>query len=377
MALPLPAVLVAALGAALVSFLLGRLLTRHAPDLGLQDLPNARSSHQTPRPRGGGVGIVLAFLLALPFAVPLATFGTWNVWLPLVAAVTLALVGLADDLRGLGLATRLVAQSFAVAALLAALAGSGGGVLESDTGLFARVADLAVVAPQLSADLAPWLLVALDALLIPVLLLAALWWINLFNFMDGIDGLAASQALFMLIAALVVKLSAPGNGIAHPEILSATESVATLMLAAAVAGFLVLNWPPSRIFMGDAGSLFLGFSILALASHDVTLGHMNTWTWLILGTLFLVDATTTLLRRWLTRQHVTTAHRSHLYQRLSRRWGSHRRVTLVYFLLNVTLVFPLAFLAHHAPQWAPVVLVVAWLPAAVVAWHAGAGLKET
>lgn len=161
-----------------------------------------------------------------------------------------------------------------------------------------------------------------------------------------------------------------------PDVVAAPAPVASLVLAAAVAGFLLLNWPPARIFMGDAGSLFLGFSIFALAAHDVTYGDMSTWTWLILGSVFIVDATATLLRRLVTGQRVTTAHRSHLYQRLSRRWGRHGRVTLVYFLLNVAWILPLAYLAHRVATWAPVILVVACLPMALVCWHAGAGLQE-
>jgi Fuc2NAc and GlcNAc transferase len=372
-------IVAAALLAGLIAYLLGRLLIRFASRFGLQDLPNARSSHEVPRPRGGGLGIALAFLLVLPAALPAATFGSWNVWLPLAAATLLALVGLTDDLKGLGLGPRLLAQGLAVAVLLAALAGAGA-TPESDTGpaagVFALVSDLATVAPGL-ADLPPPLLTALDLLLVPLLLLAGLWWINLYNFMDGIDGLAATQGLFMLLAAWAVKVSGPGGSAALDDLIAAPEFAAPLILAGAIAGFLLLNLAPARLFMGDSGSLFIGFAIFAAAAHDVTYGDLTSWTWLILGTSFLVDATVTLLRRWLDGQNVTAAHRSHLYQRLSRRWRSHSRVTLVYFLFNLALVLPLAFFAHHAPQWAPLALLVAWLPAAIVAWRAGAGVKET
>src|SRR5688572_23493079 len=115
-------IIVAPLVAALVSFVLGCLLIRHASRLGLQDLPNARSSHRMPTPRGGGSSIVTAFLLAVPLGLPATTPAGWNVWPVFAAGVMLALVGLADDLRSLGLAVRLGAQATAVVAVLASLA---------------------------------------------------------------------------------------------------------------------------------------------------------------------------------------------------------------------------------------------------------------
>ena len=362
--------ILAALGAATVSFLLGCLLIRHARHLGLHDLPNARSSHLIPKPRGGGAAIVAAFLLMLPLALPVAYAG-WNVALVLAAAVMLALVGLADDLKGLGLAPRLGAQALAVTTLLAALGSAAAAGAESDLGLLATVSGLPSLAAWLSTHASPSLVMALDLALIPLLLLGSLWWINLFNFMDGIDGIAASQAIFMILGGLLLKTT--GSGFWS---LAAPPAAASLVLVGALLGFLLLNWAPSRLFMGDTGSLFLGFSIFAMAAHDVTYGDITLWSWLVLGSAFIVDATVTLLRRWLRRESVTAAHRSHLYQRLSRRWNSHSAVVLVYCLLNVMWILPLAFLSHRAPQWAPMILVAAWAPAAILAWRAGAGLTE-
>jgi Fuc2NAc and GlcNAc transferase len=287
----------------------------------------------------------------------------------------LAIVGLVDDRKGLGLGVRLVAQTSALLALLTALAWSAR-TGESDLGLLAIVSGMPAIAAAVASQLSAGLAGAIDLLLVPLLVLGGLWWINLFNFMDGIDGLAASQALFMLAASLVLKLAVPALDVPLLDAITAPLAVANLVLTAAVAGFLLLNWPPARIFMGDTGSLFLGFAVFAFAAHDVTYGDMSLWTWLILGGGFIVDASVTLVRRFLTGQRVTAAHRSHLYQRLSRRWGRHGRVTLVYFLLNVAWLFPLAFLAHRAAGWAPVVLAVAWLPMALICWRGGAGLAE-
>lgn len=318
---------------------------------------------------------MLAFLATLPFALPPGTLATWEGALPLAAALMLAAVGLADDRKSLGLGVRLAAQTSALLVLLGALAWrtrTG----ESDLGLLAIVSGMPALAALAASHLPAWLALAVDLLLVPLLVLGGLWWINLFNFMDGIDGLAASQALFMLMASLALKLTGPEVDASPLDVATAPAPVASLILAAAVAGFLLLNWPPARIFMGDSGSLFLGFALFALAAHDVTYGDMSLWTWLVLGSVFIVDATVTLVRRFVTGQRVTDAHRSHLYQRLSRRWGGHGRVTLVYCLLNVAWLFPLAFLAHRAASWAPVVMAVAWLPMALICWRGGAGLAE-
>ena len=376
---PIVSVLAASAVAALVCLLVAGLLIRFAPRLGLQDLPNARSSHRLPTPRGGGAGIVVAFLVALPWCLPDGLLATWTAGLPLAAAIMLALVGLADDRRGLGLAVRLAAQALAVAVLLAVLAYGVASTSESDIGVLPAVTGLPSPSGWLPAGTVPWVVTAIDFAVIALLLLAGVWWINLYNFMDGIDGLAVAQALFMLVAALFIKYMESGmdadSGL--DRFLGAPVPAACVVLIAALAAFLVVNWAPAKIFLGDIGSLFLGFYIFAIAAHDVTYGDMSLWTWLILGALFLVDATVTLLRRWLTGQRVTAAHRSHLYQRLSRRWGRHWAVALVYSLINVIWIFPLALLAQRAPSWAPMISVFACLPLAVVAWRAGAGLKET
>ena len=133
--------------------------------------------------------------------------------------------------------------------------------------------------------------------------------LNLFNFMDGIDGLAASEALFVIRAG--AWLSAAGGGV----------TAASGVLAGACAGFLLWNWPPARIFLGDAGSGYLGYvtAVLALASAR---GNSDAiWVWLILGGVFFVDATVTLVRRVLRGEHVHEAHRTHSYQWLARRWA--------------------------------------------------------
>ena len=390
------------------------LIIRNAVAWGLEDVPNERSSHTRVTPRGGGAAIVAAslagFLLltlavvTLPhlvglgqpldqgtFASLLAQDAAWLyslgplVWIALpllLAALVLGILGLQDDRQPLSIRLRLGFQLFCCAWLLVVLSslpGAGSAWASLKEQLWQLLSGWGL--PGMSetftqAEARDALLPAFMTLgLVVALMLLGTWWINLYNFMDGIDGIAASQALFMLLA--------------DPW------SVGSLIIAAATAGFLVHNWAPARIFMGDAGSLFLGFSILAVAGLDIT-GHL-TWlreaqltgetdvsagygipvtSWMILGALFITDATVTLLRRLLSGQRVGDAHRSHAYQRLSRHWNSHARVTLVYCLINVLWLLPLAALARLQPGQAWHLVALAYLPLVIAAYLLGAGRKE-
>jgi Fuc2NAc and GlcNAc transferase len=158
--------------------------------------------------------------------------------------------------------------------------------------------------------------------------------------MDGIDGLAASEAVFVSGAGGALLWLAGGDG------------MPCWLLACAAAGFLLLNWSPARIFMGDAGSGFLGYTIGVLALHSAASGQTAIWPWAILLGVFLVDATVTLCRRACRGIRITDAHRTHAYQWASRRMGSHRWVTLGVTVLNVSLLLPAALLALMHPAWA-------------------------
>jgi len=190
------------------------------------------------------------------------------------------------------------------------------------------------------------------------------WFLNLFNFMDGIDGIAATQALFMsVMAAMLLHVVEPGT----------RGSVPLVLLACAIAGFLAWNWPPARIFMGDVGSGYLGFAVGVLAIWTVAEGWLTPWVWLILGGAFLADATVTLFVRAKARAKLAAAHRSHAYQRLSRHWGSHKRVTLAFAGINVCWLGPCALAAALWPKHGAVLSVCALAPLFVAAARLGAG----
>lgn len=198
-------------------------------------------------------------------------------------------------------------------------------------------------------------------------LLAIVWCLNLFNFMDGIDGIAASEAA--VVGCSVVSL-ALATGI------PLGNAPAAFACAMASGGFLLWNWPPARIFMGDVGSGYLGYVLAVLAVDGMPAASQVPWVWLILGGVFLVDASVTLARRILRGERVYEAHRSHAYQWLARRWHSHKRVTASVLAIDLLWLLPCAGFALAYPSLAIWTVIVALLPLVLVALAAGAGRIE-
>lgn len=290
-----------------------------APRVGLLAHPNARSSHAAATPTGGGVG----------FVVPLsAVLALWAAdyppaWALLLAGVGIAALGLADDVLDLRRSVRL--------------------------GCHVALAALCVL----------WL-VAPGAWAAGLLILGLVWWVNLYNFMDGIDGLAASQAL--AYAAGVLALG--DAGAATPLFWA---------LAAASAAFLCFNWAPARVFMGDAGAGFLGLVTGVAALWLWWRGAFPVVASAILLLTFWFDATYTLIVRVVTGQAFADAHRTHLYQHIAGRVG-HGSATALFWLHVVLWLAPFAALSLAFPAWRIACLVVAMAPLAVACVVGRAGL---
>lgn len=318
---------------ATVSWLLPR-----APRLGLVQAPNARASHVVPTPTGGGIGIMCGGAVA---GLAASISGGWIWAMCTVLALVIGAVGLVDDLRNLNAATRLVLQTALVAVL------------------FALVPGLSSVLAGLPFPAAAG--IALAAIM------AGVWWLNLFNFMDGIDGLAATQgAVILAAAALQILLRDP----------TAAAAQYALGMCAALVGFAVFNWPPARIFMGDAGSYFTGFALLVLASATSASGTLSPAFWIVLAAMLVSDATVTLLRRAMRGEAIFEAHRSHAYQRLALRFGRHRPVTVLYLSYEILCLVPLGLFVEGHPDLAVPVLVLAYLPPVLFVVLAGAGLRD-
>ena len=325
---------------ALLSFLLVVIVRRWAIRQHMVDQPNYRSSHSVPRPRGGGLAIVVSFLLALSY---LALVGQLDVETFLALAgggALVAAIGYRDDRRDLPARVRLIGH---FAAAIWATAWIGG-----------------IPSLDLGFTVLHWGWVGYAVSVVGIV-----WLLNLYNFMDGIDGIAASEAVFVAGTGGVLLLSSDARGL----------GLTSLSLAAACVGFLFWNWPPAKIFMGDVGSGFLGYvlAVLAIASDQTT--DVSLWVWLVLLSVFVVDATVTLLRRLLQREKVYQAHRSHAYQHITALLGSHVKVTLGVAGINCLGLLPLALIAWNWPNAAPVTAAIAVLLLTSLAIFFNAGVK--
>jgi UDP-N-acetylmuramyl pentapeptide phosphotransferase/UDP-N-acetylglucosamine-1-phosphate transferase len=265
------------------------------------DRPNARSLHATPVPRGGGIAVVVAILLAW-LGLILAGLAAPRLLAVLLGTVLLAAVSWRDDLRSLPPGVRLIAQCVALGLVLGTLA---------------------LIGAQMPSQgrLPLWLDATATGLV-------WLWFANLFNFMDGIDGLAGSEAAAIALGLVVFATF----GTDHDTSFAALAAP----IAAAAIGFLVWNWAPARIFLGDVGSIPLGYLLGFLLLGVAASGHWKIA--LILPLYFLADATITLLRRLFRGERVWTPHRTHFYQRAVTRGLSHAAVVRRVIAANILLI---------------------------------------
>lgn len=323
------------------SFAIANLIRRNGDRLSLVQVPNHRSSHVKPTVSGGGLGIAVAGTAGSALLLAGAPSGLLTV--TLVSAIG-ATMGFLDDRLDLPARYRIVAHFILVGVLLFALG------------------------PLPAPELIPG--VPIVPIIIAILLVLGVWWINLFNFMDGIDGIAAMEAVFVLGAATSFILwASPGTETWGPV-------PTMIVVCAACLGFLLLNWPPAQIFMGDAGSNYLAFVILGVSLISIAAGTMTYAVWAILPAAFVADATVTLLRRILHGERWFAAHRLHAYQKLSRRWNGHLPSTLLYAAINVAWLYPLAYWANAQPGIEWFIAVLAYIPLVLFCWAAGAGRPE-
>ncbi|HEY7060833.1 MAG TPA: glycosyltransferase family 4 protein [Chloroflexota bacterium] len=318
-------------------WLTGQLVTARAAFAYL-DHPNERSLHSAPTPRGGGLaivgGVALGVALGLaadallgwphltPFAAASVGPGVWVLGM----ALLIAAVSFWDDRVGLAPGPR-----FAVHALAAC------GVV-----LGAGLAVRAVPLPGVGT-------LPLGGLAAPLTIVALVWMANLYNFMDGMDGFAGGMAV--LGFGFLALLAATGG---HRFI-----ALVAWLTASAAGGFLVFNVPPARIFLGDVGSVFLGFLAGALAVMGVNDGLFDPWVPLLIFSPFILDATTTLLRRLVRGERVWQAHREHYYQRLVLAGWTHRKTVLAEYALMLACGLS-AVVYRHASDAARLAILATW-----------------
>ena len=322
-----------------ISFFITGAIRRYALARQLMDIPNARSSHSVPTPRGGGVGFVVAFPLALPILVWMGAVDVRGALALGIPGLMVAVLGFIDDHGHVAARWRLLGHFAASMIGLWLLNGL------PPVEMAGRVLDLGWVGNVLAVFYLVWML-------------------NLFNFMDGIDGLAAGEAVFVLFGMAILCPIADEVTLWTP-----------LVLAIATAAFLIWNFPPAKIFMGDAGSGFLGITIALVILGAGWKSPQLLWSGLILSAVFVTDATVTLIRRLWQRDRVFEAHCAHGYQRISRRYKSHLKVTLAVGSINILWLFPIALWASYEPTGGLTKAVIAYLPLVAVALYFKAGAR--
>lgn len=312
-----------------LTFVVSALLTRHfsRPDtvLYIVHAPNARSLHTRPIPVSGGVAILVAVTLAILLTCWYVSHLEHILWM-CVGGAAIAIISFVDDCRHIPAPFRLTVHFLAACLLLC----------QNEFWIVQGVL------PGLSWDLSPFLQVILSFLFI-------VWMINLYNFMDGMDGFAGGMAVFGFGSLAIL------GGLAGQWLFMAMN----LVIVSAAAGFLVFNFPPAKIFMGDAGASTLGFlaATFSLWGHHIEIFPL--WSALLIFSPFIVDATVTLLRRTLNGEKVWVAHKSHYYQRLVQLGWGHKRTVLWEYLLMAGCSLS-AILAIFAPVWIQWSLLIGW-----------------
>ena len=277
------------IGLFLVSVALTYAIKRYAEKKAVLDIPNERSSHATPTPKGGGLAIIVVVYIGLCYFQESIDS---TLFYALLCAIPIAVISLLDDILTLSSKIRFFVQSVSASMALYFLEG----VFSIDFILF---------------ELHGWWVNV-------IAFMAIVWLTNLYNFLDGIDGYAGSEALIVGLGLSVF-----------------FDNLLGLVIIAASLGFLLFNWHKASIFMGDVGSATLGFIFAIFVLHDTSQG--NIYIWLVLLSLFWFDATLTLIRRYKNGENITQAHKKHAYQRLTQYGWSHDKV--VWFALAFNLIF--------------------------------------
>ena len=289
------------------SVVLTGLVRQYALWKNVLDIPNHRSSHTVPTPRGGGAAIVIVYILGFIYQQGSTGFSPEQLAL-FIGGIVIALLGFLDDHYSLPARWRLLVQ-FVISIIIVLSAGDLPNVHIGEY----------VLRP--------------DIIGYPLLVIGLVWMMNLYNFMDGIDGLAGVEVVSVcFFVSLIYWLCdfAPGDG------------DAVLLLGISTLGFLVWNFPPAKIFMGDVGSGFIGLLLGGLMLGDADKEPKYLFVWLILLGVFIVDATLTLVYRLCKGERFLEPHKIHAFQYASRIFSSHKTVTLLVLFINVFFLAPIA-----------------------------------
>ncbi|MCB2195282.1 MAG: glycosyltransferase family 4 protein [Bacteroidetes bacterium] len=300
-------VVLISVGLLFLSFILTFFIKQIASRLSIIDIPNERSSHKTPTPRGGGLAIVISWYIGITMLFYFNLIESY-LFYALLSGIILAIVSLIDDVIDLPPVVRLLAQI--TTAVLAFISLNGIDPIQ----IFGFAMNIKFI-------------------VYPVVIIGMVWFINLYNFLDGIDGYVSIEAI--LVSAILFIFS--GNSI-------------LLILIACVFGFLIWNWPKAKIFMGDVGSTQLGFILVVLGIYFHNQQQFSILQWFILTSPFWFDATFTLFRRWRNKEKLSQAHKKHAYQRIVQAGFSHFKTDLYLIIINI-IILGLVYGAYYYPKF--------------------------
>ncbi|MDN5067896.1 MraY family glycosyltransferase [Aliarcobacter butzleri] len=296
----------------LISFLLTYFIKNYMIKKSLVASVNERSSHTVPTPHGGGISIAITWFIGLFYLYFIGQIEN-NLFYALLFGAVISIVSFFDDIYELSPKLRLIIQAIVAIGGLYFLGGFETltfGIFDIQNPIFTNIFAFFMI----------------------------IWFINLYNFLDGINGYAGSELLFLAVAGFILF---GGNHF--------------LVLAVAVLGFLYWNWNKAKIFMGDVGSTLLGYNVAIFTIYYANQEPNNFWIWIILFSVYWFDATLTLIRRKLNKEKLSQAHKKHAYQRLTQAGWSHYKVTnysiglnillfaIVYFISNIFVAFLFSF----------------------------------
>lgn len=296
----------------LISFLLTYFIKNYMIKKSLIATVNERSSHSVPTPHGGGIAISITWFIGL-FYLFFTNQIEQNFFYALLCGIVISIVSFFDDIYELSPKLRLIIQAIVAIGGLYFLGGFETltfGIFDIQNSIFTNIFAFFMI----------------------------IWFINLYNFLDGINGYAGSEAVFLAVAGFILF---GGNHF--------------LVLAVAILGFLYWNWNKAKIFMGDVGSTLLGYNVAIFTIYYANQEPTNFWIWIILFSVYWFDATLTLIRRKLNKEKLSQAHKKHAYQRLTQARWSHYKVTnysiglnillftIVYFISNIFVAFLFSF----------------------------------
>jgi len=289
----------------IVTLTLTYFVRRWAINKSILDLPNDRSSHTIPTPRGGGIAIAIVWFLAFSYLFLKKEIDS-VLFYALLCGLPISIIGFIDDLISISPKVRLMIQVASATLAIIIL----GGLNSIDIGF-------SIISTQYFFSI--------------ISIIGIVWFTNLFNFLDGIDGYISAEVIFIGLSFFIL------YGFISP-----------LILAIVTAGFLILNWQPAKIFMGDVGSTLLGFTIGIFAIFYQKNGESSIIIWLMITSLFWFDASITLFRRWRKREKLSLPHKKHAYQRIVQYGWSHQRTVVWAQIINLP-IFGLSWLSVLFP----------------------------